>query len=226
MREAYGIILAGGQARRLGGSTRLDRRWRRADPDTPRATAWRPVCRPGAQRQWRCRALRGLWPGRSSRTTSRVSLARLLRSGRDGLRRSEFRANFRYRHRPRRHALHSARSRGAALKSAGGGGADIAVARSGERDHHAIALWPVTLRANCDARWWRRNCARWLLLPNDLSTSRWSGRSSRTIRSSMSTAGDVERARRWRLKHSPDQSPPLAPATPASAASARARTPD
>ena len=25
-------------------------------------------------------------------------------------------------------------------------GADIAVARSGERDHHAIALWPVTLR--------------------------------------------------------------------------------
>jgi molybdopterin-guanine dinucleotide biosynthesis protein A len=27
-----------------------------------------------------------------------------------------------------------------------GAGADIAVARSGERDHHAIALWPVALR--------------------------------------------------------------------------------
>ncbi len=28
----------------------------------------------------------------------------------------------------------------------GEAGADIAVARSGERDHHAVALWPVTLR--------------------------------------------------------------------------------
>ena len=85
--------------------------------------------------------------------------------------------------------------------------------------------WPCV--ANCGARWWRRNCVRWLLSSNDLSTSRWSGRPSLTIHFSTSIGPRMwSAARRWRLKHSPDQSPRSLPATAASAASARARTPD
>jgi len=162
------------------------------------------VRRPGAHANGRCRALRGIclevvrndiagfgWPAVAGVAS------------RDGLRRRELSSELRYTVTvPADTPFIRAISWRGLAKARRGGAADISPSRDrASAIIHAIALWPVTLRAQLRRALVERNCARWLLLPNDLSTSRCLP--TEPLRSVLQChrPEDVERGEaRWRLK--------------------------
>ena len=159
MREAFGIILAGGRARRLGG---VDKGLIAVAGEPILARLARPglapKCRPRAERQRRSRAVRGHWSSRDRRRHRGLRGTTRRRARRHGLCRREFSGYSPDRYRSRRHAVYSARSRGAAGTGGRASRRQLAAARSGDRAHHAVAPWPGRRGARCGGRWWRKTC--------------------------------------------------------------------